>query len=216
MTPRFSRISLSLAALLVASIAAADYTPYHELRQDHPSIDAAVAALPSSDINGTFNRISALLERGSVRDLAFGQSDQLPANFESGMSAALQDLRVDVSEGFPTLTLEQRLTLMQVIDVSVMHRITDLYGIAQTGTCNPTPEHPCPISLHPPVVGQLDSLAGALRAEMVAMIQVYNDDPASTVNEPNPGSVQAQSFDAALDRVRATFLTIKGVESIDD
>src|SRR5688572_23445329 len=100
-----SRLAAVVVALTVAAPVAA-YTPYHELRQEFVSIDAAVAAMSSSDINGTFNRISAILDRGNVRDLAAGQWTQLPGNFQSGMLAALEDLQADLQAHMGELSVE--------------------------------------------------------------------------------------------------------------
>jgi len=216
MSQRLSRICLSLVAVLGASVASAEYTPFHELRQEHASIDEAIAAMPSSDLNGTLNRISALYTRSTVRDVGPNLFPQLHGNFSDGMSNALADLQADWVDGTASLTLEQKLVLIQTIEVAASSRLVSIYNTqppCQT-VCDPGPCQTC-IQVTPPAVGMLNGVVGLFYNDMNAMIAEYNAETGSNIASL-PSVLAAGNFDFHLDRIRATFLTIKGVESIDD
>jgi hypothetical protein len=211
-----TRFALVVLATSLFASAASAYTPYSQQRQDHPSIDAMVASMSSSDINGTFNRISAMLERAAVRDLGAGANEAglLPENFERGMVAALQDLQDDIKDHAGELTLEEKGTLLQVIDVVVVIRLNVLHDGWQDDPCIPTAEDPCP-DIRPAVIRQLDTVLGGLRSFQNDMLIDYNstndpDEPLFTT------ATTSLNYSERMDTIRATFLTIKGVESIDD
>lgn len=220
---RLTTLAVAALGLALALPATADYTPYSQLRQDHASIDAAVAPMSNSDIHGTFNRISALFTRRQVRDLIAGDGNEglLPRNFDASMVAALADLQLDLKDELQNLTLEERYTILQVVEVTASSRNVELFQgwDDDDGTCIPTPENPCPPPIAPDVIAQLDRLLRSFRAQVIAMIDDYNAETGSSLLRPGDAGAREYvpaSFDAWMDDVRGSFGVLHGVESIDD
>lgn len=212
-------VGLVTALLLgaLATPALAEYVTYNEWRHEKQSIGEVVDAMPNSDLNGSLNRISALLDRSAVERLAPGDANEglLPNNWDEQMLRALEDLRADWKAVVGELTLEQKLTMLQVFDVVVISRNAELWQGWDAYPCIPTPEHPCTVALSPPIIFSVDGLVSGLRSEMNAMISAYNTERGAREPLIDTG-LDSGNFDAELDRIRATFLTIGGVESIDD
>jgi len=215
---------LAAAALVVCASAASATVKYEDLRHDNPSIDAAVASMTNSDIHGTFNRISAILNRSAVASLEAGAGTEglLPRNAEDGLQAALADLYLDLKQelGAGTLTLGERYTIIQTVDVAVGRRIVQLYQGWEDDGCIPDPEIPCPPVARPEVLGAYQNVVLALRGWVTGIANDWNtnytSDPSyHVVDAPTSTNYSADNFTSWVadlgDWGRAV-----GVPSIDD
>lgn len=211
--------SIALVACLGASIASAETpTAFSQLRHDFPQIDEAIAAATESDLNGTFNRLSALYHRPPVDSALPGSAATLPENFARNLEATLIDLQEDLGKDqVGDLTVRQKLDLLQLVDVYAMKRPIELWGTAlYFKTCNPcpigaSPEDPCGNCLDndPAAVNEVQDTAIASRTLYRA---VWESIAPADRPSPSPSGLTATNFGGAVDNL----LYIKGVESIDD
>lgn len=211
--------SIALVACLGASIAAADTpTAFSQLRQTYPQIDDAIAAATESDLNGTFNRLSAIYRRPPVDAALPGSANTLPENFARNLEATLIDLQEDLGKDqVGDLTVRQKLDLLQLVNIYAMKRPIELWGTTNYfRTCNPcpigtSPEDPCHVCLDndPAAVNEVQDTASASRTLYRA---VWESIAPADRPSPSPSGLTATNFNGAV----VNLLTIKGVESIDD
>lgn len=209
-----SSAALMLCMALATSTLAQTPELYAQTRQDHPGIDEAVADMPNSDFHGTANRLSALWNRGPIRDLATGQGSQLPANFVKNLEATLVDLRDDLREDdLASLTDQQVLYILQVIEVYAFQRTLDLNGSIPYCTI-PTPcgggegQPNCScINTFTPVNTSLDQIVSIVRS-VYGRARTAAGNPAGAVA---PSALNGNNLGTSL----PPLLSVLGVESID-
>jgi hypothetical protein len=241
----FRRLPSLLVCLALAVPPAAwaeyQYQTLADLRQqgdNNADFQEAIGALPSSDLNGTLNRISALLSRSGMRDLPTDHTARtdLPANVKRNLAAALADLQVDLEAALDTLdgaspdsaTLRHRSTILQLVAYVAVERPAQFYddfvGLACEGWDLPEPT-PCP-GLDLPgsqIVGHLDSLGTQLAGWLIDFAERAKGEPSiDFLGEPTP-NLDWLATDPAPSSVGATELVgavrelhrATGVESID-
>ena len=216
--PPMLRMALGMAlgmALATSAFAQTETPPqYSQVRQDHPGIDEAVAEMPNSDFHGTINRLSALWNRGQIRDLTTGQGGQLPANFVKNLEATLIDLRDDLREDeLQTLSAEQGLYILHVIEVYAFHRTLDLNGaipcFASPPGCGDYPSPAC--CTITPVNVTLVEIAGIARS-LYGRVRLAVCNPCGEL--PLASAVNANTLHDVL--ADSDLLTlVLGVEHID-
>jgi hypothetical protein len=210
-----------LFIILAAPLAA--QTPYHEQRQLHYEIDDAVAALPTSDIHGTLNRISAMYQRGQIRDLLTdaGTDGDLPENFVRGMDAALLDLKVDLKD---VVALEgedeyHKAVLLLTINAVAFSRNVDLYQNV------PDDEFNCWIPAggeqeycrpSAAVTKGLDSIANMLKSTITELIQAGQAEGGPHGPPLGNTMIHAHNFDAWAEKVRINYGYVRGLPHIED
>ena len=199
---------VALLLCLGLASAALGITPptYSALRQQFPQINTAVAAMPSSDLNGTFNRLSAILHRAQVDSAA--NFTQLPSNYEKNMEATLEDLRADLAN-VGSLSDDDALTIIQVVRLLAFKRNVELFG----AFCTPTPCDPFPCTPTPCIDTRAFYLT--LRDIVSEINPVYQRIRANSSQAVQDGSAASLTPNTLIPGLQ-TFLTIKGVESIDD
>jgi hypothetical protein len=212
------RIVLALVGVALASAASA-VPQYSQLRQQYPDIDAAIAAAPHSDLNGTFGRLSALYNRSPIDEMGpdAGTANQLPANFVRNLEATLVDLQEDLDKTeLSVLTPEQAIDLLAVVRIYAFKRPLELWQSNPPTTCPSfcpanDPENPCHTCLDddPQVINEVQNVAAKARFLYAKALQY----PGLTGTYVTPSQLTASNF---IDQVGALSLTIKGVESIDD
>lgn len=216
--------SLALIALATAAVAQTpNFTPvpYSEFRQER-TIDAAIAAMPSSDLQGTFNRLSAILQRGQVQEANPGGGIFLPANVMRNLEATLLDLQSDLSAenvGAIDGNLDHQLSLLHAVRQFAFRRQIQLYGAFDVcppcPPCDaPPPCTPCTcLTNDPDFYATLDQIAKIQLLD--AYTDLYNsltEAEQATLGLVAPAAFEGSNFVGAT----GTMLTIKGVESIDD
>ena len=216
------RSLIVLIALALASSVAA-VTPYSEFRQDHPGINDAIAAAPSSDLHGTFNRLSALYNRSPIDNAPVdaGYNNDLPANFLRNLEATLIDLQEDLGKDEVSgLSPLNKAYLLAAVRTYAVRRPLALWQSANVHSCevpppcpNPAIEGGCPgvcLDNDPAVINEVQRAVIASRPVYRA---VYDSvAPADRGGLVLHGSLSAENFIAQI----GLLLTIKGVESIDD
>ena len=213
------RVILAVLGVALATSAAA-VPQYSQLRQDYPQIDDAIAAATESDLNGTFGRLSALYQRSPINGLGTdaGTNGQLPSNFLRNLEATLIDLQEDLGKDqVGALSIEQKLVLLQVVNIYAVARPLELWASEVITTCGPFTACPpgeeyCPpcIDDDPAVINEVQDVVSAARPLYKAAYDSLTADQQVGLVVPN--SLTPGNLAGAM----GTMLTIKGVESIDD
>jgi hypothetical protein len=126
-TMRITRLVALLCVLVLpASVVAADY---QALRATHPSVGRAVAAMPSSAINGDLNRISSLMNQSRVQAFIANpdRSTEVPSFIDRPLVAALDDLGDDLAWGLSPLDFADTMTIAQVVNLVAVEPTLALY-----------------------------------------------------------------------------------------
>ena len=205
------------AAVGVALATSAAAVPqYSQLRQDFPQIDDAIAAATESDLHGTFNRLSALYQRSPIDGMGVdaGTNGQLPANFLRNLEATLVDLQEDLGKDqVGALTVEQKLYLLQLVDMYAIARPLELWQSEVIDTCIAA----CPIGEEvgcgPTCVDDDPAVINEVQHVVDASRTLYKNIADSVSGEAvAPGSLNPNNFGAAIDDL---VNLVTGVESID-
>jgi len=210
----FARVVRTVFALaLLAAPAWAEHATFEELRHAHPIVREAVAGLPDSGINGPLNRISALLARPAVHGLPAGSSAELPANFDRLLLRALEDLEDDLWQEIRFIPLRDRLVLLQVVDIVVFQRVTELYSDQPWESCWLMDE--CD---NHPVIQALDRIATLFNVAIAEGVEqertAPGGDPSLPAVEIGP-DVNSQTLDGWISDLLDRYGRATGVESID-
>jgi hypothetical protein len=215
---RFGAFLLSVAVLVTAAPASAsEYMPYHRLRQLFPQVDRAVASLPSSDLHGSFNRISAILSSKDFADLQDGSSAQVPANVERRLVAAIDQLRARLGDDLDALAPEDRLALLQTIAVVVFEPVDALHADSTWEFC-PDPTTGCNA---PAPLSALDRLAQDLVPVISGLVLDYEAMAAGDPSLPaGPGlrpdeDYNSQTYSKSVDELTDVWSLVHGEPSID-
>ena len=247
---------LALAALLLTAVAAAPAAvaqescdpllTFSELKSTSEGlVQQALGTLPNSSLNGTFNRFSALFQRGPVQDLCIDDEDQLPESFLKGRDAAALDLLDDLQAAVDAFELETatcggegqmdcaeaQFVILQLVAHVVFERHVDLYDDELRTACICIDCEPgddfewC----HPDGLKTLrdvaDLIAGAGWFEDANAAMDAAGIPGPAVQPPSTGDVGGiRNFrDAAVQLVERAigvpwidYGRITGIESIDD
>lgn len=200
------------AAILLACATTAVAADYGELRRDHASVDAAVAALPDSGLHGALNALSATVNRAQLRP---GQP--LAAATERRLAAALDRVTERYLDGALQTSPVDQYALLQVLDLVAFDGVLALYDSSTWTPCHPAGS-PCG---NPAPIEALDRLAQAMSPSFGVIADAYDvttgGDP---LYPPSPGLVPDDMLDATIvpmlvDELRGTFGLIHGVENID-
>jgi len=214
---RLTRLAALLGVLVPASVLAADY---QALRSANPStVGPAVAAMPSSAINGDLHRISSLLNQPRVQAFLADpdRPSEVPSYIDRQLVAALEDLADDLEWGLAPLDFADAMTMAQVVNLVAVEPTLALYEPPwlHVGNCTlGVPSEDCvPARLAATrIVSLLEKKARTEWTEVVAL------DPSLTRDLPPPMELQPSEFPPwlehclSMDGVAAS----GGAESIDD
>lgn len=213
------RILGAIIALAFAASASA-LTPYSQVRQDYPQVDDAIAAAASSDLHGTFNRLSALYQRSGIDGASAGDghSGLLPDNFERNLEATLLDLREDLLRpDLESLTPAQQAAILDAARYVAISRGLELWQGETPTDCSVI--SPCPPGSETtctPCVDDDSDVMNALQAAVSGARRIYGIargtlSPADQATLVSSSSLTVSNFAASIEGLCA----LTGVESID-
>ena len=214
---RPAALIIALTALATSAFAGVGTpVPYSQLRQDFPQINTAIAAATESDLNGTFNRLSAQLTRSPINSIPVNGA--LPANFLRNMEATLIDLQEDLgSDQLGGLTSSQKLDILQVLRIYAIRRNLEFFQSAVFDTC---PSF-CPpgeegytcrncVDNDTPLMNTMQETVTASKTLYAAVYTSIPEADRGTLTAPS--ALTVNNFVGAVE----TLAIVGGVESIDD
>ena len=199
--------ALLLVGAAAASASATTPTPFSQLRHDFPLIGTAIGNLPNSEINGTFNRLSAIYNRANVASATTYTS--LPANYDRSMATTLEDLQADLAS-IGTLNDAQAAELFQVVSLYAYQRNFELYGAICQPTCvgHDGPGGGCT----PTICVYPNSFYQTLNSIATSLQTTYTRLQAASSATGTPETLNGANFISAVHDVTHGII---GVESID-